>query len=743
MKGNVRSWGLVLQLIVAGIMLIFSLRQGIELNANILSALPQSQSSEIIIQAEAELFERFSDQIIVSFQGQSNVDAYQEMLTFAKQQNWQIRQPSQSMLTQLVPLYAKHKGALLTQEFLALIQKPNDYQMFFNQQLSQLVNPFISETFGIDPSLSLSNYVETLITKQTSLTVKQDYFLAQYDQTEFIVLFLEVKNNPAERNELDYAIETQQMLFKYLQQLSSRYPDVNTHISGVLLHTAENAQNAQWEMSVFGSLSLLFTLFIVYLTFRRVQSVIWIVLTVGNAIFMGIAATFYFFESVHVLTIVLALPLVGIAVDYCIHVLSNHFSTSMVKVTRTLFVAFFTTVLSYFMFFVTPLVVLKQVAVFVIFGLMAAFIASVWLEQFLSKRAVDKLPVKTINMTTLVKFLTRYRLVSMAAVLTIVILSFSHSLNFDDNVSQLNASSKKLMADETLHHQLLGQNGKLRLFVWANSIEQLLQNEESLAANIKQSFASATVSKLSDWLPSIARQTFNKQGFLQAFENGNLSIINRYVPDYHPTAINNPLTLEDFPEEIKQAFLSHRFAEINQQYISVVEVSGVSENDLSLMIKEKNNVVLFNKQSSITEVLSEFRAQLSLWLLMAVISVFVVFTLKFGWGMSAKSLAILVVTLYCALYISFLIQGTLTIFNLLSAILVLGLAVDYLIFYREHQLASENVLAISLSCASSLFVFGMLVFSQTPAIFHFGLTVTLGLLLTFLMAPLVAKESYA
>jgi predicted exporter len=92
--------------------------------------------------------------------------------------------------------------------------------------------------------------------------------------------------------------------------------------------------------------------------------------------------------------------------------------------------------------------------------------------------------------------------------------------------------------------------------------------------------------------------------------------------------------------------------------------------------------------------------------------------------------------------LSYLVQGPLNLFNVLAMMLILALAIDYLIFYQYRGTNPSNVLAISLSALSSLFVFGVLIFSNTPAVYSFGLTVMLGIVSIFILAPLsvVNKE---
>jgi len=73
-------------------------------------------------------------------------------------------------------------------------------------------------------------------------------------------------------------------------------------------------------------------------------------------------------------------------------------------------------------------------------------------------------------------------------------------------------------------------------------------------------------------------------------------------------------------------------------------------------------------------------------------------------------------------------------------LLIIALAIDYVIFYQEHGLQAKTFLAISLSALSSAAVFGILAFSATPAVSSFGLTVLIGIVSIFMLAPISARK---
>jgi predicted exporter len=105
----------------------------------------------------------------------------------------------------------------------------------------------------------------------------------------------------------------------------------------------------------------------------------------------------------------------------------------------------------------------------------------------------------------------------------------------------------------------------------------------------------------------------------------------------------------------------------------------------------------------------------------------------------------LTMTIGAALCFSIWQQSQLNVFNLVAAILVLALALDYAVFFTSALRKAEVMQAVILSAATSCLAFGMLSFSQTPAVASFGFTVFSGVALAALMAPLLpllsCKES--
>ena len=72
--------------------------------------------------------------------------------------------------------------------------------------------------------------------------------------------------------------------------------------------------------------------------------------------------------------------------------------------------------------------------------------------------------------------------------------------------------------------------------------------------------------------------------------------------------------------------------------------------------------------------------------------------------------------------------------------LLLGIGVDYGIFFQEHPAGAMPIawLSVALSAMSTLLSFGLLSLSKTPALQAFGLTMLIGTVTVCLIVPCFA-----
>lgn len=736
---NGRSILLIAQLVVMLILLVFVSISGIRFKADLLSMLPNTEYPNAVAHAESKLFSQAANRIMLSFSGDAKAQAYDDMLEGIQKYGWQAQLPESQQIERLAAFYSQFSGALLSEGYKREIASPASFEQYFLHQLSQVSSPWISKTINTDPSLATASYLEHILSVQAALILENGRLVAANSPEKPLVLFIALNAEPKDSQGVNFSIKTANELSSLTNMLAAKYASVKIDASGMVLHTAENAANAKWEMNVFGGLSLTLTLLIVIWAFRSLAPVLWLSFTIANAFVFGFCIVAVTFDAVHFITLVFGVTLIGVGVDYCLHVLTNRYAKDKISVGKTIFFAFITTFLCYSLLFFTPLLILKQVAVFVSAGLFAAFVASFWIEKTSSLSWVNR-GIRPRNCEKLLKLLTQTPRLNVAFGGLILILFIVKTPVFDDNIAMLNASSTSLTEAQSYHHQLLGQQGKIRVFLYEQSLQSLLKNEEDLADKLTREFSNIELVKLSDWIPSTRNQVANRQLQQHAYHSDVYGPLLQLSPNFKLAANNDLVTLNNFVAANGSDYIARYYVDVEPFYVSVLEIGNISLSQLRPIVENTHNAVIFDKQSALTEVLKSFRKQMTYWLLGAIALISILLWARFDWSTMLKSLFVIVVSISGALVASSLYQHSLNIFNLLSAILLMGLAVDYLIFHREHPKTNANILAITLSALSSLLVFGMLAFSQTPAIYSFGITVTAGLILIYLLAPLVIKE---
>lgn len=713
------------------------------LSADMLSLLPQSHSH--IAQAEQLFFKKNADQVIFSFAGEHKNTAHDELKAWLSQQNINsaFAWPTLKTLTQT---FAPYKYALLSDSYKRLLNDKKAFQHAYLKQLNQLGDPFVSSTIAVDSSLSLAAFIRDNLQQSQLFSIKQNRLTRQYEGLEYALI---VANLASSKLAVDEAVILADTIKDKLQQLNKAYPNTVISYSGVLFHTAENTKQAEFEMSLFGGISLIALMLMVFWVFRRLHSILLASFTVLSALMGGAIALLLVFNSVHLLTLVFAVTLIGIAIDYSFHGMTDLAAGNAQNapqpgyspgVKSALLLSLTTTALGYSCLLGAPLSLLAQVAVFVIAGLFSAWLFSVLiLPHWQAKLSLSHASVLLSEKVThqLVRFNALKKTLFIGLILLLAMLHYVKPITFNDDIRLLNASSGQLMANEKKHLSIIGQWHSHIIVMFADTAEQLLQQQQQLLTNLTTAEPQLIAhNAITTWLPSAATQYANLAQFQQAKANGVLALSEQLTGQVLAKDAAQILTYDKLVNsEFKPLLLSQMVVDA-EQAMSWMSVTGIDSQTLTSELANHTGVFLYNKPQQISALLTDYRHYLLLSVALAVAISAALFSWRFGLQVAGLQILSLASVVASMLWLCNLIQGSLSLFNLLGALLVIALAIDYLVFYQINKLQPKNVLAISLSAASSMWVFGMLSASTTPAIFSFGLTVMVGLLAVYILSPL-------
>ena len=313
--------------------------------------------------------------------------------------------------------------------------------------------------------------------------------------------------------------------------------------------------------------------------------------------------------------------------------------------------------------------------------------------------------------------------------------------------------------DEQVRGLLRAPAGSQFFVVRAANSEQLLQREEALTKLLSERQQRGKVlgwQALSDQVPSrqtqeahrslLAERVYAPAGqaerLFTALEDEETLVQARSLF----AAQQRTLSLEEWLQSPLSAPVRHLFLASSPQTLSIVLLRGTPTGadlaELSALGQRLQGVTWVDQVADISQVLGGFRRALS-WMLpigyTLVALCLVWFYGKSSWRVSAPAaLASLV-----ALGIPALFGQPVTLFDLLALVLVLGMGVDYGIFMNEPRGAGFGVafLSVSLGAASTLLSFGLLACSGTPALSNFGLTLLIGIGISWFLTPCFAKYS--
>lgn len=741
-----------------------------QIQTNILSLLPNDGYSQNKILAEQALFEDKNNQIIIAISGNKSKEAYHAL------QKQVLALPLMSLATLEAPsisdvstFYKPYVTNVMSKRYLSSIESSAEITQLISTQLTQLTNPFVSETIAYAPRLNLAEMLNFELNRLNDFEKSQGVVSVNYqNKTYYLASFLVVGDS--------FSLHQSQSISSQLKQVFTDVIDkfgVELTYSGILFHTAESSLQAESEISTFGLLSLLGVIALIYYVFRTILPLMVALGVITLASFYGFTAVLFIFKELHLLTLVFAVTIIGVVIDYCFHsfvyikdakslqhkrINNLHAGESFIssKVLKPLVIGFVTTALGYFALMFSPLVLLSQMAVFMVFGLLGALLSvTLFLPQNKYIQTIQIMPsiLNTSNAIkrTIVKVQSKRNLVFIISTCLIVVGITVEKLEFNDDIRLLNSSPKWLMNNESTMANVLGYQNSQRVIVRAASIELLLQRQEQVISTIISNQKSVNIKSIAGLLPSISQQRYNHDLLQTADAKGV------FEPGLNMTGLTsdiskfNPMTYDEFSRSalkpVARLFTSTYVVKDDSgkliaEYALWFEITKNKLNQVNLnWLEAQTDVSIFDKAKDVTNTLTDYREGVQFLIVIAFIIAALILMSRYHLRNGMLSFLTICYSAIGALLLSQLVLGNLNIFNLLAVLLTLALAIDYLVFYQEHGLKQRTLIAISLSAISSALVFGVLAFSLTPAVQSFGVTVMFGIVLIFVFAPLTANSS--
>lgn len=739
-------------------------QHGPQIDTDMMSLLPASEQQPLVQAAAQQSGAAFAQRLLVLLSGEDNamlmaavkqVAARYARLPEVDSVLWKI---DETTLAETRDALANYRYVLLADTVRDRVQQ-GDFATIRQRALAEITSPTSSGTQSLtaDP-FGLFNAWQSA--QQPKMQIRFDDGLMAVGPPEN-ARYLVIINLAAQA----FSLPVQQAIYNELDALDTALAQQNIQIvpSGLLVHAHAGAEQAKQETSTIGLGSLCAIVAIMLWVFRRTKLLVMLLLPVIVGGIMASATVFLLFEKVHLVTFAFGAGLIGVSIDYALHFICERQqnSNALKRIKYGLILGLGSSVLAYAALAMTPFPGLRQMAVFSVIGLIAAWLTVVLWFPFLMRDDPTRSLVAMQYLPKVLKkmpYLSEQRGLQLGlAGLLIVAIAVLGWGRADDDLRLLQTSPPELMQQEQSIQSLLGlESGTQFLLLSCTKPQYCLQQEEAikpLLRDYQQHGVLKSFSLLASQLPSLQRQQENAALTTELYQRELATLFStlslpesaqQQARQSMKMQVSQRLSVDDVANKsILADAIKQKLVMDGKQYGTIVGLSAAASAQLPQAIEPLlsayPDIVFVDNVATISNLLKDYRQHVMLWISLAYLLIFSVLL----WRYKAAALRVILPPLFASIFTLALLMLTLpgiNLFHVMALILVLGIGLDMGIFLNETRQDKATWLAVSLSVLTSLIAFGLLALSQTPILRHFGITVLCGLVcvwaLALLMRPL-------
>lgn len=639
----------------------------------------------------------------------------------------------------------RSKIALLGRGDLELLK--SDKNAFFKKRAEEIFNSFSfrllnvnDDFFSLSSGFSAKNGNVSLNLADLMLEVKDG-------KKSFFLLKGELKKGVSSEGLINF--------YNELNALKVGQNELFVHSSA--LYQAFSKQKNESESLYMSAVSLSLTAIFLMLAFRNLR-IFYVIFIAAFGFSVAFAGTLLCLNELNILTILISTSLIGLMFDYVLHWLSKNEgeairASSIKNMLKIFLLGLLITLSGYLAFTFSDLRLLKEVALFSAFALVAAFLASYFFMplvfegvKFYRSKIFDAFLTKFCDLSGAAARHLGVKFLAILLILLAIFLVFDlKNLSKSENVKDYSNMPKSLLADSSYILSLTGNNQNTMIVTRSNG--DILGDEKSLLDELKKRNLIKDESSLSDMFLSKSEQSELKEAFKKALDDEKIYAI------YEKFGFNKDEVRSEILKVLSEKELSvseilalksmkdfKKF--VLDENASVAYVSGFVKGAASDEVLERHNAFSLNFARSLNESLTQAK-ELALKLKIAALVVaFSLLWFYFNAIVSALVMGVIIFGVLLTLFIFAIFGVNLSIFGVFGLILASAVGIDYMIFALNESLSEkERIYGIFCAFITSFISFFTLSFSQTAALSVFGLSVSLCVLIYGLCASVLACKN--
>jgi predicted exporter len=537
-------------------------------------------------------------------------------------------------------------------------------------------------------------------------------------------------------------------------------PDIQLELTGAGVFAAQGraaVERDAWLLSlVSGTLVLLLMLRV----YRRPRIVAVLFVPVVSGLVMGIAAVSITFGYVHAITLGFGATLIGEAVDYpsyaCLNAARGEtLRAALVRIWPTLRLAVLTTVLGGLTMLLSSFAGLAQLGLLSMAGVLVAGLVTRHIVPILA--GTRPVTDRAFSMPDIVAPARRAApLVWILAAAAALTLYANRERLWEDDLGAMGPVPERLkLADRELRRELGAPDVRHLIVVRGETQDAALARAEALEGKLDDLVRRGAIrgyDLATRYLPSRAEQERRLAALpdprtlranLDAALRGlpfKAGVFDPFLREVEQARRRGPLRMADLDGTVLGMKVKALVVPAGSEWAVLVPLTGVS--DAAALERE---VPVLDLKAQSERLLAGYRQEA---LRLSALG-FAVIVLVLAAGLrSARAVWQVIVPVVLALVLTagllYLAGARLTVFHLIAILLVMGIGLNYSLFFDRPETdpaaRGRTLFSLFMNSATTVIAFGTLAWSSNPVLHAIGLTVTIGALAAFAASAALARR---
>jgi predicted exporter len=633
------------------------------------------------------------------------------------------------------------------------------------RQLNLPTSPLIKQVAGVDPLLSYPRQLKRLeAARAGALAVRDGHFVTEDGRA---ILFVASAHSPFES---EHQRPLQRLVNERFAEIqAARGAGLSLEQSGVGRFALRSEDTIRGDITRISILSTLGIVVLFFLMFRSVRLVLLPLVPIAFGVAAATTVSLLFFGRLHGLTLAFGASLIGIAIDYPVHLFNHHLlephddgaAGTLRRIRPGLLLGALTTVVGFAGLGWTSFPGVREIALFASVGVAAALLSTMWLLPAMMPDRPQPIALQRGLARSMSRLMASMRrrpgaLVVAPVLAAAVCVAGGLQVEFEDDVSALTQLDPELLAEDERVRAGVSRMDAGRLVVAvADDEEKALQHNDEVYRRL---VGAREQGHLEDFR---SLHTFLWSGKLQGENRAQLQARTELVDQLEEAYQAEGFTAGSFAgfrgalEEIPERPMTYAdlaaspLGELTGSFRTELEgdvgiltfLRGVSDPEaVAAAVSDVEGVYFFDQKKAMADIYGRHRRQALTLVLIGLAGVFLMLLARYRRPKVALAAFLPALLAGGAALAVIALMGTpLHLLHVVSLLLVLSMGVDYGVFLAEGRgdpaEESATLLSLAIACLSTVFAFGLLGMSSNPALEAIGYTTGLGVLFSLILAP--------